>query len=109
MDDTSAEVRAVHAAALSRMSPGERLIAATGMHAAARAMVLASMPCGMSPEEVIYALLQRMYGDEVNEETRRAASGAVRGVCAPASALRARPPACGGLQVRRPVAACKRR
>ena len=81
MDDTSAEVRAVHAAALSRMSPGERLVAATGMHAAARAMVLASMPRGMSPEEVIYVLLQRMYGDELSEETRRVVS-----------ALRARPP-----------------
>lgn len=63
------------------MSPGERLVAATGMHAAARAMVLASMPRGMSPEEVIYVLLQRMYGDELSEETRRVVS-----------ALRARPP-----------------
>lgn len=63
MDDTSPEVREFYRALLMQLSNEERFIRGALMFDAARAMVLASLPKDLSPEELRRQLYQRIYGE----------------------------------------------
>ncbi len=85
MHDTTEEIQAMQRAAVMRMEPSARLVAAAGMYETVRALVLASLPRTATPEEVVYALLRRMYGEELSETVCRAV--AVRAASAVQSPL----------------------
>ena len=44
------------------MTPAQRIVIAAQMFETARAMVLASLPAGLSPEETRRRLCERLYG-----------------------------------------------
>jgi len=62
MNDTPPEIAELVRQKLMARLPEERFL--MGVHAfdAARTMVLASLPAGLSPEELKRQLLQRLYG-----------------------------------------------
>jgi hypothetical protein len=62
MTDTSPEVAEMVRKKLAARSGAERFIMGARMFEAARAMVLASLPAGLSPEESRRQLYQRLYG-----------------------------------------------
>lgn len=72
MHDTTDHIRELQDAIVQRMAPSERLIAAAGMYETVRVMVLASLPRDVSLAERVEAFLERMYGDEIAAEARRA-------------------------------------
>jgi hypothetical protein len=63
--DTSAEVMERYRSMLLARSASERVLMAAQMFDAARAMVLASFPPDLSPDEQRRRLFARMYGDDV--------------------------------------------
>jgi hypothetical protein len=66
MNDTSPEIDALYFEMLMARSGGERMMMASRMFDAARDMILASLPPGLSDIEIKRALCQRLYGDEVD-------------------------------------------
>jgi hypothetical protein len=62
MTDTSPEVAQLVRQKLMGRSGEERFLMGVRMFDAARAMVLASLPAGLSPEELKRELFQRLYG-----------------------------------------------
>ena len=66
MNDTSNHVSRLVAERHRAMSSDERVRAAVGMHAAARAIVESSLPAGLSPVERRLAIARRFYGREVS-------------------------------------------
>ena len=62
MNDTSAEIAELVRQKLMARSGSERFVMGTGMFDAARAVVLASLPVGLSSEELKRQLFQRIYG-----------------------------------------------
>jgi len=66
MDDTSPEIAALMRQMLLARSPAERLAMGSRMFEAARAIVLASLPAGLSRTEVRRRLCERLYGDEID-------------------------------------------
>jgi hypothetical protein len=63
MNDTSVEiVEMVHRRYLA-MTPSERLVIGARMFDTARAMAMASLPPGLSQQEVRRRLCERFYGD----------------------------------------------
>jgi hypothetical protein len=74
MDDTPREFRQFVHDELMRRSPAERIAMASRMHESARAMVLASLPSGLSDSERRRQLFRRFYSrDYPNDAARRAA------------------------------------
>lgn len=68
MNDTSPEVAALVRERLLARSGAERLLMGSRMFDAARAMVLASFPSGLSEIEIKRRLCERLYGNEVDVE-----------------------------------------
>jgi hypothetical protein len=62
MTDTPPEIAEFVRQKLMARSPEERFVMGVRMFDAARAMVLASLPGGLSPEELKRQLFQRLYG-----------------------------------------------
>lgn len=65
MDDTAPEVRDLYRRMLMELTGEDRLIRGAFMYDAAREMVLASLPRGLSPEEVRSRLFERFYGESL--------------------------------------------
>ena len=72
MTDTAAKIAAMAAERHARMTPGERLAIASAMFDDARAIVRASLPADLTPEELRFALIKRFYGNELPETALRA-------------------------------------
>lgn len=66
MNDTDPEVAELVRQRLMERSGVERIRMASGMFDAAKAMVLASFPAGLTEIEVKRRLCERFYGDEVD-------------------------------------------
>lgn len=66
MKDTSPEIEALVEQRLLALSGEERVIMACRMFDAAREMILASFPPGLSEIEIKVRLCERLYGDEVD-------------------------------------------
>jgi hypothetical protein len=62
MNDTPAEIADLVRQRLMARSGSERFVMGTQMFDAARAMVLASLADGLSPDELKRKLFQRVYG-----------------------------------------------
>lgn len=68
MNDTSPEIAALMRERLLAHSGAERVLMGSRMFDAARAMVLASFPSGLSEIEIKRRLCERLYGNEVDVE-----------------------------------------
>jgi hypothetical protein len=68
MSDTPAEIQSIVRERLLARSCADRLVMGCSMFDAARAMVLASFPEGLSEIESKGRLCRRLYGDEVDVE-----------------------------------------
>ena len=62
MNDTSPEIAELVRQKLMARSGSERFVMGTRMFDAARTVVLASLPAGLSPDELKRQLYQRVYG-----------------------------------------------
>jgi hypothetical protein len=62
MNDTSPEIAELVRQRLMARSGSERFVMGTRMFDAARTVVLASLPAGLSPDELKRQLFQRLYG-----------------------------------------------
>ena len=62
MNDTSSEIAELVRQRLMARSGSERFVMGTRMFDAARAVVLASLPAELSPDELKRQLFQRVYG-----------------------------------------------
>lgn len=71
MKDTSDEMRTIYRSMLMQRSGAERMIMGSRMFDAARTMVIASLPSGLSPREIRIALLERLYGNDFSPEVLR--------------------------------------
>ena len=70
MNDTSPEIAELVRQKLMARSGEERFVMGALMFDAARDMVLASLPAGLSPEELKRQLFQRLYGQSLPSLTR---------------------------------------
>jgi len=68
MNDTSPKVQALVDEHYRRMTPDERVRIAASMFETARAIVLSSLPRGLSRRERRLALAKRFYAGELPEE-----------------------------------------
>ena len=68
MNDTNPKIAALVRQKLLERSGEERIMMASGMFEAAKAMVLASFPAGLTEIEVKRRLVERIYGEEVDVE-----------------------------------------
>lgn len=66
MNDTSPEIAALVRERLLARTGAERVLMGSRMFDAARAMVLASFPSGLSEIEIKRLLCERLYGNEVD-------------------------------------------
>ena len=62
MNDTSPEIAELVRQKLMARSGSERFVMGARMFDAARAMVLASLPAGLKPEDLKRQLFERIYG-----------------------------------------------
>lgn len=62
MTDTSPEIAELVRQKLMARSGSERFVMGTRMFDAARAVVVASLPAGLTPDELKRQLFQRVYG-----------------------------------------------
>jgi hypothetical protein len=62
MNDTPPEIAEMVRQKLMSRSGAERFVMGAQMFDAARAMVLASLPAGLPPDELKHRLFQRIYG-----------------------------------------------
>ena len=68
MTDTDPQTAAIYRGMLMAREPGERLLMGLRMCEAARAMVLASLPEGLSPADRQVAILRRYYQNDFSED-----------------------------------------
>jgi len=68
MNDTDPQIAELVRRRLLERSGAERVIMASGMFESAKAMVLASLPTGLTEIEIKKLLVERFYGDEVDAE-----------------------------------------
>lgn len=66
MNDTDPQIAELVRERLMERSGYERLLMASSMFETAKAMVLASLPTGLSETEIKGLLVERIYGDEVD-------------------------------------------
>jgi hypothetical protein len=66
MNDTDPQIAELVRQRLMERSGAERVIMASGMFETAKAMVLASLPTGLTEIEIKKLLVERFYGDEVD-------------------------------------------
>ncbi len=69
MDDTSPEITELVRLRLLALSGAERVLIGSRMFDAARAIVRASFPKGLSEIEIKTRLCERLYGDEVEVQS----------------------------------------
>ena len=67
MNDTAPKVEAMIRERYARMTPSERVEIASGMFETARAIVISSLPPGLSRREQRLAVARRFYGNELPE------------------------------------------
>jgi hypothetical protein len=72
MKDTSPEFEDRVAAHYAALSPLERLRIASGLYDSARLIIASSLPPDLPDEERRYAIMKRLYGDELPEAALRA-------------------------------------
>jgi hypothetical protein len=68
MNDTDPQIAELVRQRLLERSGTERVMMASGMFETAKAMVLASLPTGLTEIEIKRLLVERFYGDEVDAE-----------------------------------------
>jgi hypothetical protein len=66
MNDTDAKIAELVRQRMLERSGAERVKMASGMFETAKAMVLASLPTGLTEIEIKGLLVERLYGDEVD-------------------------------------------
>ena len=66
MNDTDPQIAELVRQRLMELSGAERVMMASSMFETAKAMVLASLPTGLSEIEIKGLLVERIYGDEVD-------------------------------------------
>ena len=66
MNDTDPQIAELVRQKLLERSGYERLLMASSMFETAKAMVMASLPTGLSEIEIKGLLVERIYGDEVD-------------------------------------------
>jgi hypothetical protein len=66
MNDTDPKIAELVNRRLMERSGAERVMMASSMFETAKAMVLASLPAGLSEIEIKGLLVERIYGDEVD-------------------------------------------
>jgi hypothetical protein len=69
MNDTSPEIAAMVHARLMAKTGEERFLMGVRMHEAARRMVMASFPPGISEEQQKHLLFERFYGAEIRSSS----------------------------------------
>lgn len=67
MMDTPAVVEQLVNERHAAMSPAERIRIAASLYESARAIIESSLPAGMTAEQRRYAVVKRLYGDELPE------------------------------------------
>jgi hypothetical protein len=67
MNDTSAVVQRLVSERHAAMSPTERVRIAASLYESARAIIESSLPAGLTTEQRRYAVVKRLYGDELPE------------------------------------------
>jgi hypothetical protein len=67
MNDTSAAVERLVRERHASMTPEERMRIAASMYETARAIVESSLPSGLTTEQQRYAVVERLYGNELPE------------------------------------------
>jgi hypothetical protein len=67
MNDTSAAVEHRVNERYAAMSPEERMHIAASLYETARTIIASSLPAGLTAEERRYAIVKRLYGDELPE------------------------------------------
>jgi hypothetical protein len=67
MNDTSAAVERLVSERYASMTPEERMRIAASMYETARVIVESSLPAGLTAEQRRYAVVKRLYGDELPE------------------------------------------
>jgi hypothetical protein len=72
MNDTSARVAQLVAERHDVMSPQQRMQIASSMYETARTIIESSLPAGLTREQRRYAIVKRLYGDELPESALRA-------------------------------------
>ena len=72
MNDTSEKVAAMVAERHRQMTPEMRMRIASQMFDTARAIVESSLPADLSRQQRRFALIERLYGDEVSMAAKRA-------------------------------------
>lgn len=68
MNDTSKEMNAIHVRMMLNLTPDERIGYAAEMFMAAREMIFASLPEGLSEKERIKRYYKQMYGEPLPED-----------------------------------------
>ena len=66
MNDTEPEIARLVRRRLLERSGAERMMMGSRMFEGAKAMILASLPAGLTPLEIKEQLCQRLYGDEID-------------------------------------------
>lgn len=72
MNDTHPIVAREMRARYERLTPSERVQIASGMYETARAIILSTLPPGLTPAERSYRLFIRMHGEEYEPLARKA-------------------------------------
>jgi hypothetical protein len=72
MNDTSQHVAQLVAERHAAITPTERLQIASSMYETARQLIAASLPPGLTREQRRYAIIKRMYGNELPEDALQA-------------------------------------
>lgn len=67
MTDTTATVAKLVAERHAAMTAEERMCAAASLFETARAIIASSLPAGLTREQRRYAIVKRLYGDELPE------------------------------------------
>lgn len=68
MNDTSAEMEKIQFQMMMKLTPNERIGYASEMFMAAREMILASLPKGLSEKEQKKQYYQKMYGEPLPDD-----------------------------------------
>lgn len=71
MNDTTTDMETVYQARLMALSGETRFLMGARMYEAAREMVLSSLPQGMTVKEIRLAILERFYGNDLDEARLR--------------------------------------
>lgn len=75
MNDTSPEIEDIVRARMMKLSGSERFLMGVRMFEAARRMIVASLPTGLSEAESRRALFERIYGTEIPNRTTGVGTG----------------------------------